>query len=75
MRLPFIFLICASLLAPALAAAHEGHAPKPKPPEKDSAGKPAPPPGRTALAEAEPNQRFCMKNKEGRVHCIYFGPH
>jgi hypothetical protein len=75
MRLPLMLLMGALLLASGLARAHEGHVPKPKPPEKDSAGKPAPPPGRTALAEADISQRFCMKNKEGRVHCIPFGPH
>lgn len=75
MRFSRFLLLCACLLAAPLAGAHEGHEHKAKPADKGSTGKPEPRPGRTALAEAESNQRFCMKNKEGKVHCIPFGPH
>lgn len=69
-------LLSTGLFSAMPALGHQGAHPEAAPRQDQSApGKPAPKPKKTALAEAQSNERFCMKNQDGKVHCIPFGAH
>lgn len=72
-------LLLTLLAAPAMAHGPQGHGPGEARQQKAAqpADKNAKPVMRQLAAQAEESagaQRFCMKNQQGKVHCIPFGP-
>ncbi len=73
-RLRILFL-CGCLLCPMAGMAHQGGHSELSKAGQGAGSKARLKPNTPAPAEASPPQRFCMKNAQGKLHCIPFGPH